>query len=230
MQRFWKQPVKVDITAGQFARCPALNETHASGLICMIIPELDEAILNSSMHKHEPTFFPPKEHIMFFGWVLHMVEHTYYITVDHMQCHSCQLSSIWQKSQDFQPFLPVSCIKTQTSHYFRIFSKNTNGIFWTLCKAKIIACNFIIIQSKHHELFLRNTNIVLSLSVCFCLCFLLFFSLENCLSVVSQSQTGYTTRCICVKHMWNACETHVKFSHTKICEICVKCMWKNVWK
>ena len=39
-----------------------------------------------------------------------------------------------------------------------------------------------------------------------------------------------TTRSNCVKHMWNACETHVKISHTDLCEICMKHVWKNVWK
>ena len=71
------------------------------------------------------------------------------------KCHSCQLFRIWRESQDFQPFLPGS-------RFYRILAE----FFETLCKAKIIACNFTIIQSNHHELkkiFLSNTN-TLSLS------------------------------------------------------------------
>mgnify|MGYP001793369462 CR=1 FL=1 len=54
------------------------------------------------------------------------------------QMHSCQLSCIWQESQDFPHLVPISCKTAWISHFFRIFS-NTSGNFWTLCKTEIIA-------------------------------------------------------------------------------------------
>ena len=91
----------------------------------------------------------------------------------------------WQDSQDFQPFLPVSCITARISCFFKILVAQVE-FFKTFCKADIIACNFTIKQSTHHEIekiFLTNTNTVLSL-------FLSAFFLEGKLVYMSSANHG----------------------------------------